>query len=86
MPVHFHGHNDFGLATAFAVAAVRGGATWIQGTINGMGERAGNADIAEVALLCNVCTTCLSNSIWRESARCRNCAQASRIQLEDGSR
>lgn len=50
VPVHFHGHNDFGMATACAVAAVRGGATWIQGTINGMGERAGNADIAEIAL------------------------------------
>lgn len=50
IPIHWHGHNDFGLATAIAVAAVRGGATWIQGTINGMGERAGNADIAEVAL------------------------------------
>jgi isopropylmalate/homocitrate/citramalate synthase len=49
-PVHFHGHNDFGLATACAVAAVRAGATWIQGTINGMGERAGNADLAEIAL------------------------------------
>ena len=49
-PVHFHGHDDFGMATACAVAAVRGGATWIQGTINGMGERAGNADIAEIAL------------------------------------
>jgi isopropylmalate/homocitrate/citramalate synthase len=48
--VHFHGHNDFGLATACAVAAVRAGATWIQGTINGMGERAGNADIGEIAL------------------------------------
>ncbi len=50
VPVHFHGHNDFGMATACALAAVRGGATWIQGTINGMGERAGNADIAEIAL------------------------------------
>jgi isopropylmalate/homocitrate/citramalate synthase len=50
VPVHWHGHNDFGLATASAVAAVRGGADWIQGTINGMGERAGNADICEVAL------------------------------------
>jgi isopropylmalate/homocitrate/citramalate synthase len=49
-PVHFHGHNDFGMATACAVAAVRGGASWIQGTINGMGERAGNADIGEIAL------------------------------------
>jgi isopropylmalate/homocitrate/citramalate synthase len=48
--VHWHGHDDFGMATACAVAAVRGGATWIQGTINGMGERAGNADICEIAL------------------------------------
>lgn len=50
MPIHWHGHNDFGLGTAIAIAAVRGGADWVQGTINGMGERAGNADIAEVAL------------------------------------
>jgi isopropylmalate/homocitrate/citramalate synthase len=50
VPVHFHGHDDFGVATAAAVAAVRAGATWIHGTINGMGERAGNADLAEVAL------------------------------------
>jgi isopropylmalate/homocitrate/citramalate synthase len=50
VPVHWHGHDDFGMATACAVAAVRAGATWIQGTINGMGERAGNADICEIAL------------------------------------
>jgi isopropylmalate/homocitrate/citramalate synthase len=49
-PVHFHGHNDFGLGTASAIAAVRAGARWIHGTINGMGERAGNADIGEIAL------------------------------------
>ncbi len=50
VPVHFHGHNDFGVATASAVAAVRAGATWIHGTINGMGERAGNADLGEIAI------------------------------------
>jgi isopropylmalate/homocitrate/citramalate synthase len=50
VPVHFHGHNDFGVATASAVAAVRAGASWVHGTINGMGERAGNANLAEVAL------------------------------------
>ena len=44
IPVHFHGHNDFGVATASAVAAVRAGARYVQGTINGMGERAGNAE------------------------------------------
>jgi isopropylmalate/homocitrate/citramalate synthase len=50
VPVHFHGHNDFGLATAAAIAAVRAGARWVHGTINGMGERAGNANLGEVAL------------------------------------
>ncbi len=50
VPVHWHGHDDFGLATAAAVAAVQAGATWVQGTVNGMGERAGNADLLEVAL------------------------------------
>ncbi|MGH3110285.1 MAG: homocitrate synthase/isopropylmalate synthase family protein [Gaiellaceae bacterium] len=50
VPVHWHGHDDFGLATAAAVAAVQAGATWVQGTVNGMGERAGNADLVQVAL------------------------------------
>jgi isopropylmalate/homocitrate/citramalate synthase len=50
VPIHFHGHNDFGLATATAVAAARAGARWIQGTVNGMGERAGNANLPEIAL------------------------------------
>jgi isopropylmalate/homocitrate/citramalate synthase len=50
IPIHFHGHNDFGFATANAVAAVRAGARWIHGTLNGMGERAGNANLGEVAL------------------------------------
>jgi isopropylmalate/homocitrate/citramalate synthase len=48
--VHWHGHDDFGLATAAAVSAVQAGASWVQGTVNGMGERAGNADLVEVAL------------------------------------
>jgi isopropylmalate/homocitrate/citramalate synthase len=50
VPLHFHGHNDFGVATASAAAAVRVGASWIHGTVNGMGERAGNANLLEVAL------------------------------------
>src|SRR5919201_484390 len=49
-PIHFHGHNDFGVATDAALAAVRAGADWIQGTVNGMGERAGNANLPEIAL------------------------------------
>jgi len=50
VPIHFHGHNDFGLATANAIAALRAGARWVHGTLNGMGERAGNANVGEIAL------------------------------------
>jgi isopropylmalate/homocitrate/citramalate synthase len=50
VPIHWHGHDDFGLATSAAIAAVQAGATWVHGTVNGMGERAGNADLIEVAL------------------------------------
>jgi isopropylmalate/homocitrate/citramalate synthase len=53
VPIHFHGHNDFGLATAAAAAAVRAGAAWVHGTVNGMGERAGNANLLEIGLTLN---------------------------------
>lgn len=46
--VHFH--NDLGLATANALAAVKAGAHMVQGTINGIGERAGNTAIEEVVV------------------------------------
>jgi isopropylmalate/homocitrate/citramalate synthase len=42
-----HAHNDFGLATANTLAAVAGGARAITCTVNALGERAGNADLAE---------------------------------------
>jgi 2-isopropylmalate synthase len=40
-----HSHNDSGLAAAVSLAAVRGGARQVQGTINGLGERCGNANL-----------------------------------------
>jgi len=45
-----HTHNDFGLATATSIAATAGGATHIHATVNGLGERAGNASIEEIAV------------------------------------
>ncbi len=48
--LHYHGHNDFGLATATALAAVEAGVRWVHGTVDGMGERAGNADLFQVAV------------------------------------
>lgn len=58
VPVHIHCHNDFGLATACTIAGVQGGARCVHSTINGIGEKAGNCDTAEIALslelLCGV--------------------------------
>lgn len=45
-----HVHNDFGLATANTIAGVAGGATHIHATINGLGERAGNASLEETCV------------------------------------
>lgn len=44
-----HCHNDFGLATANTLAAVEAGADWCEVAINGLGDRAGNASLEEVA-------------------------------------
>ncbi|MBV8756842.1 MAG: citramalate synthase [Deltaproteobacteria bacterium] len=44
-PIGIHAHDDGGLAVANSLAAVRGGATHVQGTINGYGERCGNANL-----------------------------------------
>jgi len=47
-PLGIHCHDDGGLAVANSLAAVRGGATHIQGTINGYGERCGNANLCAI--------------------------------------
>lgn len=46
-----HCHNDLGMATANAVAAIENGANQVEGTINGLGERAGNTALEELALI-----------------------------------
>ena len=45
-----HCHNDLGLAVANSLAAIRGGATQIEATINGIGERAGNCSLEELVM------------------------------------
>lgn len=45
-----HAHDDFGLATANTLAAVQAGFTWVSTTVAGLGERAGNAALEEVAM------------------------------------
>ena len=55
-----HCHNDSGLATACSMYGVKGGAVQVQGTINGMGERCGNADLCQV----------IPNLVWKMGMKC----------------
>ncbi len=50
MDIEMHAHDDLGLATANTLAAVMGGATHVNTTVNGLGERAGNAALEEVVV------------------------------------
>lgn len=50
MDIEMHTHNDFGMATANSLAGVKAGASMVGVTVNGLGERAGNAVLAEVAM------------------------------------
>jgi len=56
LDIDFHGHNDFGMATANAVTAWQAGASTLSVTVNGLGERAGNAALEEVLMaLSRIC-------------------------------
>ena len=46
-----HCHNDLGLAVANSIAAVRNGADQVECTVNGIGERAGNASLEEIVMV-----------------------------------
>ena len=48
LEVGVHCHNDFGMATANSIAALESGATWLDATVLGLGERAGNCRLEEV--------------------------------------
>ncbi len=50
LDIEIHAHDDLGLATAVSLGAVRGGATHVSTTVNGLGERAGNAPLEEIAV------------------------------------
>ncbi|MFA6000785.1 MAG: homocitrate synthase [Thermoleophilia bacterium] len=48
--IEMHTHNDFGMATANALAGIKAGAIYVNTTVNGLGERAGNAALEEVVM------------------------------------
>ena len=63
--ISVHCHNDLGLAVANTLAALRAGARQVEVTVNGIGERAGNASLEEVvmALTC-AATSCPTPPGW----------------------
>lgn len=80
VPVEFHAHNDLGMATANALAAIRAGAESVSVTVNGLGERAGNAALEEVIMALQKSMNCtlpyhtkwlgsLSDEVYRASGR-----------------
>jgi homocitrate synthase NifV len=54
LTLEFHGHNDLGMAVGNTIAAIEAGATACSATVNGLGERAGNAPLEEVAMALKV--------------------------------
>ena len=75
-PVGIHVHNDCGLATANSLAAVDAGASQVQGTINGFGERCGNADLIEV----------IANLLLKKKGKYKLLNEGSLVKLTELSR
>ncbi|MDW7677687.1 MAG: homocitrate synthase [Bacillota bacterium] len=50
LEIEMHTHNDLGMATANAIAGAKAGASWLGVTVNGLGERAGNASLEETVM------------------------------------
>ncbi|TWU42260.1 homocitrate synthase/isopropylmalate synthase family protein [Novipirellula artificiosorum] len=57
----FHGHNDLGMATANSLAALQAGADSVDVTVNGLGERAGNAALEEVVMAMKIVLKCTTS-------------------------
>ncbi|MFH1782813.1 MAG: citramalate synthase [Candidatus Omnitrophota bacterium] len=68
VPTGIHTHNDSGMAVANSIAAIESGANMVQGTINGYGERCGNADLCVIIpnLQLKMGYSCLKNSKLKE--------------------
>ncbi|WP_315709200.1 homocitrate synthase [Brenneria uluponensis] len=81
--IEMHAHNDLGLATANTLAAVKAGATHVNTTVLGLGERAGNAALETVALSLQ---TCLGRDCGIDFARlpalCRQVADAAQRRID----
>jgi homocitrate synthase NifV len=84
MDIEIHTHNDLGLASANALAGIRAGARFVNTTMNGLGERAGNAALEEVVMgLKYACGIDLGIATHRFQEISRFVAKASRRPVQD---
>ncbi len=83
-PIEFHGHNDLGMATANTVSALEAGAELASVTVNGIGERAGNAALEDVVMSI-ICATDLKISFdcSKLNSICKQVAAFSRLPIPD---
>lgn len=87
VPVGIHCHNDTGMAVASSIMSVMGGATQVQGTLLGFGERTGNANLSTIManLSLKMGIPCLPEGrIADLTPICRRLAEIANITLENG--
>lgn len=85
IPVSIHAHNDSGLAAALSLAAVQAGATGVQGTLIGTGERCGNACLSTIIpnlVLKMGCECIAADRLQNLTGACRTVAEISNILLQ----
>jgi homocitrate synthase NifV len=84
LDIEFHGHDDLGMATANSVAAIMAGASAASVTVNGLGERAGNAPLEQVVMALKVsCGISLPYDLSILPELCAYVAEASGRSLDD---
>jgi 2-isopropylmalate synthase len=87
LPVGIHTHNDSGLAVANALASVKAGATQVQGTLVGFGERCGNANLSTLAadIILKLGHDCLApESLPKLSRLTRRVAEIANVSFDEG--
>lgn len=85
--IGIHSHNDMGLAVATSLLAVEGGATHVQGTLIGFGERTGNANLSSImaSLELKMNCSCLPSGKLEElTPVCRRVAEIANVNLDTG--